>query len=135
MTYIYQYFIAILVFLGIDAIWLMFIAKSFYAKNIGHLLAEKPNLVAAFIFYLLNIIGLVIFAINPAIQKNSLINALIFGALFGFFTYSTYDLTNLATLKDWPLIVSVIDIIWGTLLSATVSGLTYVILQSFLAKG
>jgi len=135
MTYIYQYFIAILVFLGIDAIWLMFIAKSFYAKNIGHLLAEKPNLVAAFIFYLLNIIGLVIFAINPAIQKNSLINALIFGALFGFFTYSTYDLTNLATLKDWPLIVSVIDIIWGTILSATVSGLTYVILQTFLAKG
>ena len=135
MTYIYQYFIAILVFLGIDAIWLMFIAKSFYAKNIGHLLAEKPNLVAAFIFYLLNIIGLVIFAINPAIQKNSLINAIIFGALFGFFTYSTYDLTNLATLKDWPLIVSVIDIIWGTILSATVSGLTYVILQTSLAKG
>ena len=109
------------VFLGIDAIWLAKIAPGFYKSNIGHLLAEKPNLAAAGIFYLLNIVGILLFAVIPAVNNGSAKAALINGALYGLFTYATYDLTNLATLKDWPLKVTLVDILWGMALSALVS--------------
>lgn len=87
------------------------------------------NWPVAIIFYLLFIIGLVIFAIAPAIEKKSLASAVLMGGLFGFFTYATYDLTNLATLKNWPLTVSIVDIIWGTILAASVSTVTYLIVD------
>ncbi|RJR27888.1 DUF2177 family protein [candidate division WWE3 bacterium] len=115
------YFGTLTVFLGIDAVWLAKIAPGFYKANIGHLLAEKPNLAAAGIFYLLNIAGLLFFAVVPALNNNSAKAALISGALYGLFTYATYDLTNLATLKDWPLKVTIVDILWGMTLSALVS--------------
>jgi uncharacterized membrane protein len=73
------------------------------------------------------IAGLVTFVISPAVEKHSWVNAIIFGALFGLITYATYDLTNLATLKDWPLSVTVVDLIWGTVLAASISGITYFI--------
>ena len=79
------------------------------------------------IFYLLFIVGLVIFVITPAVEKNSCMYALLFGALFGFITYATYDLTNLATLKDWPLLVTLVDLAWGAILAASVSVVTYLI--------
>jgi uncharacterized membrane protein len=79
------------------------------------------------IFYLLFITGLVIFVISPAVEKHSWVHALLFGALFGLITYATYDLTNLATMKDWPLLVTVVDLIWGTVLAASISGITYFI--------
>jgi uncharacterized membrane protein len=89
----------------------------------------KPeiNWFAAIIFYLLFIAGLVTFVISPAIAKHSLVHAILFGALFGLITYATYDLTNLATLKDWPLLVTVVDLIWGTVLAASISTVTYII--------
>ena len=87
----------------------------------GHLLAEQVNWTAAGIFYLLFIVGIFVFAIMPAVEKESFRHALIYGALFGFFTYATYDLTNLATLKDWPLKIVLIDILWGAVLTASVS--------------
>ena len=87
---------------------------------------------AAIIFYLLFIAGLVIFVISPAVQKQSWIHALIFGALFGLITYATYDLTNLATLKDWPLLVTVVDLIWGTVLAASISLITYFVANKIL---
>jgi uncharacterized membrane protein len=89
----------------------------------------KPdvNWTAAVIFYLLFIAGLVTFVISPAVQKQSWVHAILFGGLFGLITYATYDLTNLATLKDWPLIVTLVDLAWGMVLSASVSVLTYLI--------
>ncbi len=120
-----MYLIALIIFVIIDGIWLGFIAKDLYKKEIGHLLASNPNWIAAVIFYLLFLVGLVYFVINPGVEKESIINVLISGALFGLLTYSTYDLTNLATLKEWPLKITIIDLIWGTSLSTIVSTATY----------
>jgi uncharacterized membrane protein len=121
------YLIALPVFLGIDAVWLTTIAKSFYAKQLGYLMSKNPNLFAALVFYLIFIAGLVVFVINPSLDKKSWTSAVLMGALFGLVTYSTYDLTNLATIKDWPFIITVIDLMWGTILSASVSVITYFI--------
>lgn len=121
------YLITLPVFLGIDMIWLTLVAKNFYAKQIGYLMAKNPNLLAAFIFYLIFITGLVIFVITPALDKRIWSQALLHGALFGLVAYSTYDLTNLATIKDWPLVVTIVDLIWGMTLSATVSIVSYFI--------
>ncbi len=101
----------------IDMIWLGVVAKSTYANAMGPLLSPSPNLWAAAAFYLLFPVGLLIFAVLP--QVNSPVwKAALMGALFGFFAYSTYDLTNLAVVKDWPLGLTFIDMAWGTLVSA-----------------
>lgn len=121
------YFIAFTVFLGIDAVWLILIAKNFYAKHIGYLMAKNPNLWAALIFYIIFIAGLVFFVISPALEKKQWLSALFMGTFFGLVTYATYDLTNLATIKNWPLLVTVVDLIWGMVLSASVSVITYFI--------
>ena len=115
------YLLTTVVFFAIDMLWLGLIAKGLYQKILGHLLAEQVNWTAAGIFYLLFIVGIFVFSIMPAVEKESFRYALIYGALFGFFTYATYDLTNLATLKDWPLKIVLIDIIWGAVLTASVS--------------
>ncbi len=125
--YIKLYILTFLVFLGIDSVWLTQIAPKFYQENIGHLLAEKPNLAAAGLFYLINIFGVIIFAVIPGLNKQSWPITFYYGALYGLVTYATYDLTNLATLKDWPLKVTVIDILWGITLSAAVATAGYFI--------
>lgn len=125
------YLIAMPVFLGIDMIWLTLVAKNFYAKHIGYLMAKNPNLPAAFIFYLLFIAGLIVFVIAPALDKKIWTHALVMGAFFGLITYATYDLTNLATIKNWPLIITIVDLIWGMTLSASVSVVTYFIARKF----
>jgi uncharacterized membrane protein len=121
------YLIALPVFLAIDMVWLTLIAKNFYAKHIGYLMAKNPNLFAAFIFYLIFIVGLIVFVITPAFDKKMWTQALLSGAFFGLVTYATYDLTNLATVKDWPIIITIVDLIWGMVLSASVSVITYFI--------
>jgi uncharacterized membrane protein len=121
------YFIALPVFFAIDMVWLGLVAKNFYTKQIGFLMKVDVNWLAAIIFYLLFIVGLVLFVITPALEKHSWINALLFGALFGLITYATYDLTNLATIKDWPLLVTIIDLIWGMVLAALVSVISFFI--------
>ena len=118
------------VFFVIDMIWLGLIAKNFYQDKIGHLLGEV-NWVAAIIFYLLFLVGLTFFATYPALQAQSWHKAVLLGGLFGFFTYMTYDLTNLATLKSWPLSIVIVDIAWGTILGASVATLTYLLYTSF----
>ena len=123
------YFISLFVFLGIDSIWLLFIAKKFYADQLGYLMAKTPNLLAALIFYLLFIVGVVFLVLAPALKNNSLSQAILMGALFGLCSYATYDLTNLATIKDWPIIITLIDMIWGTTLSAVVAGVSFSIFQ------
>lgn len=119
--------IALPVFFAIDMIWLGLIAKDFYAKQIGGLMKPDINWTAAIIFYLIFIAGLVVFVIMPAVLKNSWSHAVFMGALFGFVCYATYDLTNLAVAKDWPLLVTIIDLIWGAVLAASVSVITYLI--------
>ncbi len=121
------YLIALPVFFAIDMVWLGLVAKNFYAKQIGFLMKTNINWPAAIIFYLLFIVGLVVFVISPSLEKKSLIHLFFLGALFGLITYATYDLTNLATIKDWPLLVTIIDLIWGMVLSVLVSSITYLI--------
>jgi uncharacterized membrane protein len=119
------YGIAFVFFLVIDLIWLSLIAKNLYQRQIGHLMSDSVNWAAAIIFYLLFIVGLVYFAILPAVNDGEWLRALALGAFFGFITYATYDLTNLATLKDWPIQITLIDLAWGTFLGASISTLTY----------
>jgi uncharacterized membrane protein len=125
--FIKLFLIALPVFFVIDMVWLVLVAKKFYQEQIGFLMKPDINWFAAIIFYLLFIAGLVIFVISPAVEKHSWVQALLFGALFGLITYATYDLTNLATIKDWPLLVTVVDLIWGTVLAASISLITYFI--------
>ncbi len=125
------YFITLPVFFLTDMLWLGLIAKSFYQKNIGFLMKPEVNWLAAIIFYLLFIAGLVLFVISPSLEKNSFVHAILFGALFGLITYATYDLTNLATLKDWPISVTIVDLLWGMFLSAFVSSCVYLIVTKW----
>jgi uncharacterized membrane protein len=121
MKLVLSFILTTLVFLAIDIVWLGWIAKDLYNKMIGHLLSPQVNWIAAIIFYLLFITGIFIFAILPAIEKDAWKHALLYGALFGFFTYATYELTNLATLRHWPATLVFIDIAWGVFLSASVA--------------
>lgn len=121
------YAIALPVFFAIDMIWLGLVAKNFYRTQIGSLMKTDINWAAAMIFYLIFIAGLVAFVIAPAVAKNSWSQALLLGAFFGLVCYATYDLTNLAIAKDWPLLVTIIDLAWGAVLAASVSIITYFI--------
>jgi uncharacterized membrane protein len=125
--FIKLYLIALPVFFALDMVWLGLVAKKFYRSQIGFLMKSDINWTAAIIFYLLFIVGLVLFAVTPAIEKGSWTYALALGAFFGLITYATYDLTNLAALKDWPLVVTIVDLAWGAVLAASVSAATYFI--------
>jgi uncharacterized membrane protein len=121
------YLITLPVFLAIDLVWLSLISRKFYAQYLGYLMKTNVNFVAAGLFYLLFVVGLVVFSVLPALEKNSWTQALFLGALLGLVSYATYDLTNLATIKDWPLVVTIVDIVWGTVLGASVSLASYFI--------
>jgi len=131
VTQIRIFFVTFIVFLLIDMVWLGFIAKDLYKKYIGYIMSPKPNWIAAIIFYVIFIIGLMYFVLNPALKNESALQALFAGMLFGLITYATYDLTNLATLKDWPLKITVIDLIWGTSLSGLTSIASYFVNRLF----
>jgi uncharacterized membrane protein len=102
----------------LDLLWLGLIAKPLYQQGIGHLMAQQPNVPVATVFYLLYAVGIVVFAVAPQSGGSGWGTTLVMGALFGFFAYATYDLTNLATLRGWPLKLSLIDMAWGTVVSA-----------------
>lgn len=121
------YGIAFVVFFVVDLIWLGLVAKDLYNKEIGSLLKPDVNWAAAIIFYLLFILGLVIFVINPSVEAGSLSKAMMLGAFFGLVTYATYDLTNLATMRDFTLKITLIDLTWGTFLGFVTSTLTFLI--------
>lgn len=123
------YGISFLVFIVVDLIWLAFIAKDLYQRELGYILAKSTNWAAAIVFYLLYLVGLVYFVIYPAVVANDWSMALKNGVFFGFITYATYDLTNLATLKDWPIKITIIDLIWGSFLGGTISTATFWINQ------
>lgn len=122
-----------LVMLAIDMLWLGVIAKPLYQQGIGHLMAAKPNLVAAGLFYVIFPIGLMFFAVTPYGVFPDWSRVLISAAVFGFFAYATYDLTNLAIMKNWPLSLSLIDVAWGTFASTVSAAAGKFVLDRFAA--
>lgn len=123
--YLTAYIVTVLVFLGIDFVWLSKVATGFYTSQLGDLLLEKPKLGAAAGFYLFYVVGIVFFAVLPALRGGGLQMALINGALLGAIAYATYDMSNYATLKNWSLTVVVVDIAWGTILTGVSAGLGF----------
>jgi uncharacterized membrane protein len=119
------YFIALISFFALDMVWLGVISKNYYKQKLGFVLSPDPNWVAAIVFYLFFIAGIIFFAINPGIKEASWQTALINGALLGALCYATYDLTNMATIAKWPVEIVIIDIIWGMVLTGSVSVITY----------
>lgn len=120
------YLLTLIPFVVLDALWLGLIAPQFYRAQIGHLMADQVNWPAAILFYTLFIAGMVFFVTGQAIRSGDMRQALVRGAVFGFITYATYDLTNHATLRDWPILMTVVDMAWGTTLGAvTALGATW----------
>ncbi len=132
MQFLKVYALTLVIFFLVDIVWLGVISKKLYKEYLGHLMAPNVNWAAALVFYFLFIAGLVFFVIMPAIEKGDLMYAITVGAFFGLITYGTYDLTNLATLRDWPLNITIIDLVWGTFLNAATSGITYFVATSLL---
>ncbi|WP_416879136.1 DUF2177 family protein [Litorimonas sp.] len=119
MTYLIAYISTLIAFFALDMLWLGLIARKFYANQLGSLMADSPNWLVAIVFYAMYIVGIVFFAIRPAIEAEQVLKATLYGALFGFFCYATYDLTNLATLRDWPTKMVFVDILWGIILTGS----------------
>jgi len=119
------YVISLVVFLGVDFVWLSTMGDRFYRKQLGSMMRETPNLGIALLFYLVYVIGALVLVVLPAAEKGSVVAALLGGALLGLVAYGTYDITNLSTLTGWPTIVAVVDLIWGTTLTAVVSTAGY----------
>jgi uncharacterized membrane protein len=116
-----SFLLTIPIFVILDLLWLGVIAKSFYQNQLGHLLSHNVNWPAAIIFYFVYITGIFIFCVYPAISKGDFLTAIIFGVIFGIIAYGTYDLTNLATLNNWPVKLTVIDLAWGGVLTGIVA--------------
>ncbi len=132
MKPVWIYLIATVAFFAIDMLWLGLIARNFYRDKLGFIFTGDVRWPAAIVFYLLYIGGILYFAVNPALEAASLQKALINGALFGLMCYATYDLTNMATIQQWPLVVVVVDIIWGIVLTGSVSAITYLVATKWL---
>ena len=119
------YGVALIAFFAMDLLWLGVVARGFYQTHMGHLMKPSVNWAAAVAFYLLFLVGLVVLVILPAVERQSFAHAVLLGALFGLVTYAAYDLTNLATLDGFPLKVALVDLVWGAVLCATVSAITF----------
>lgn len=123
--YLKLYLLTIPIFFLIDMIWLGSLAKKFYGDNVGHLLSEKVNWKAALVFYFMYIVGILFYSVVPSLEDGDWQKAFLLGSAFGFFTYATYDLTNLATLKNWSVKVVIVDIVWGIILCGTVAAISF----------
>lgn len=121
LTAIKVYGVTLGLFLLIDMIWLGLISPNFYRKHLGFLMKTEVNWIAAVAFYLIFVAGIVFFVVYPAISRDSLLFAALAGGFFGLVAYATYDLTNLATIRHWPPVVTVVDLVWGTVLSGTLA--------------
>ena len=121
LTYATGYLAALVTFVAADMVWLTTMAPRFYRPTLGDIAISGVNLPPAILFYAIYPVGVLIFAISPALKSDSLITAAVYGALFGFFTYATYDLTNHATLRNWTLPLTLVDVAWGTILAAFTS--------------
>ena len=131
MRYVIAYIATAVVFLSADAVWLGYVARSFYRDNLEGMLLEKPLMDVAGLFYGLYVVGIVIFGVMAGLRDETWRSAALYGALFGLFAYATYDLTNLATLKNWPMIVSVVDMAWGACVTALAATGGYLAVRLF----
>jgi uncharacterized membrane protein len=129
MQYVVAYGASAAVFLGLDLVWLGVIAKGFYARALGDLLRDSPSLTVAALFYVLYVGGIVLFAIGPALHSQSWRTALVLGVLLGLMAYGTYDMTNLATLRRWPLELALVDLSWGSLLTGLAAAAGYAVVR------
>lgn len=125
MKYLALYGLTAVGFFAIDFVWLTVVATKFYAQHLGHYLRPEPLVAAAVAFYSLYLIGVLVFAVLPGLEDGSLLRAVGLGALFGLIAYATFDLTCLALFKDFPVIVVAVDLVWGTVLTGTVSAIGY----------
>lgn len=125
--YLKLYVVTLVSFLVIDLLWLGIVARSFYRSHLGFLMAPSTNWWAASVFYLLFVLGILFFVLVPSLEADSLGSVIMRGALYGLITYATYDLTNLATLQDWPLVLSIVDIAWGTVLAVATSSVGFMV--------
>ena len=124
------YFSTAVVFFAIDLIWLCLMNSRFYKVQLAEFMSDKVNWLPAILFYLLFIVGLLLLVVLPAVEHDSWIRALLLGGLLGMVAYATYDLTNLASIKNWPIVVTILDIAWGTILAATVATISYFIAKA-----
>lgn len=131
LTWAIGYVVALVIFLGVDMVWLGTMAPRFYRPTMGDIALETVNMPAAIAFYALYPIGLLVFAVAPALRDGSLGTAIVYGALFGFFTYMTYDLTNWATVRNWTLALTLVDVAWGTLLAGATAAATFLVASRF----
>ena len=131
MTYVVAYIATAIVFLGLDALWLSRVALGMYRRELGGLLLERPNLPVAAAFYLLYVGGIVILAIAPALGDGGWPRVLLMGAVLGLVAYGTYDITNLSTLRNWPVGLSLIDVAWGTFLTGTAAAMGFLAVSRF----
>lgn len=120
-----QYIAVLAIFLAIDSLWLLVVAPGFYATHLGWLMSKSPNLLAALAFYLLYVVGIIMLPLARAVQEQSYASAIRFGGVFGLCAYATYDLTNMATIDNWPAIVTFVDLAWGTILTALTTVIAY----------
>lgn len=133
-TYAVAYLATAVVFFGVDFIWLSTMTASFYRSRMGELLVDQPNFVAAGLFYFVYVAGVVYLAVVPAVSGGSFVTALVSGAVLGLVAYGTYDMTNLATLKNWSLSLSVVDMAWGTFLTSLAATCGYFITVWIVAR-
>ncbi|GGH10455.1 membrane protein [Alsobacter metallidurans] len=122
---------AFAVMIPLDLLWLGVIARKFYVEQLGALMLDRPNVVAAVLFYALYVVGVVIFAIMPAVRSGNWVDATLYGAAFGLFAYATYDLTNLATLRGYSLTLAVVDIAWGVAVTCATATFGYLLARHF----
>jgi uncharacterized membrane protein len=130
MNFIYLYLISLPTFIALDLLWIGVIMKDFYQSRLGHLFGDV-NWGAAVLFYLIFLLGVTFFVTAPAVAAGSVSRAALYGAFFGLATYATYDLTNHATIKNWPLSVTVVDMLWGAFLGCAVATITFLIFRAF----
>lgn len=134
MKFIAPYLTTAVVMIVIDLVWLGVIAKPLYQQGIGHLMTDEPNILAAVAFYILFPLGLMVFAVTPQVAMEGWQKSAWLGAMFGFFAYATYDLTNLATLKNYPISLALIDIVWGTMVSAVAASVGKLVFNRFVTN-
>ena len=129
-TLVVGYLVALVTLAILDGLWLGVISREFYKARLGHMLLDKPIWSVAILFYLVHAAGIAVFAVPAAVTAGTLTSALVYGGLFGFCVYAAYDLTNLATLRGWPMAVSAVDLAWGTLATAAATLVAYLVVKS-----
>ena len=125
IKWLWLYLISFSAFLAIDFVWLTTMGDRFYRAQLGSLMREQANLPVALLFYLFYVAGVIVLAVMPGVEADSVVKAAAYGALLGFVAYGTYDITNLSTIRDWPVLVTVVDLVWGSVLTATIATIGY----------